>query len=216
MGRCYTGHPMATIVIDCGISNIKSVQNTFLHLGEDIQIAPHPVALKPTDLLVLPGVGAFESGMAQLDASGWMPEIKAHILAERPFLGICLGFQLLFESSEENGNHTGMGIFPGHIKKFDNADKKVPHMGWNTLNFRRDPNQITGGLGENPYVYYVHSYFLPDDSKNDLISATTSYGSESFVGVIQQPRLLGTQFHPEKSGRIGLQLLKQFIESVSR
>lgn len=205
---------MATIVIDCGISNIKSVKNTFANLGVEIQVAAHPVKLASTDLLVLPGVGAFESGMAQLSASGWIPEIQSHIQAERPFLGICLGFQLLFDSSEENGLHPGLGIFSGNIKKFSDADKKVPHMGWNTLDVRRDPNQITAGLDSAPYVYYVHSYYLPDDPSNGLISATTRYGQESFVGMIQRPQLLGTQFHPEKSGRVGVHLLKQFISSL--
>jgi glutamine amidotransferase len=206
---------MATIVIDCGISNIKSVKNTFHHLGLPIQIAAHPMPLAANDLLVLPGVGAFESGMAQLSASGWIPEIKAHILAERPFLGICLGFQLLFDSSDENGRHQGMGIFPGHIKKFNPLHKKVPHMGWNSLDIRRDPNAVSDGLEKAPYVYYVHSYFLPDQPENELISATTTYEDETFVGVIQQPRLMGTQFHPEKSGTVGIQMLTNFIHSLS-
>jgi len=198
-------------IIDYGVGNLKSVQKAFDYLGYPVEVTNDLDKLKNATILVLPGVGAFEEGMAQLTKMGAIPIIKDHIKQKKPFLGICLGFQLLFETSEENGIHQGLGIFKGAVKNFtDRIDSnlKIPHMGWNTLSPIQ--SHYLKGLPDHPFVYFVHSYFV--EAEPDIILSKTTYGLE-FVSAIAKDNVLATQFHPEKSGDVGLSILKNFCET---
>jgi glutamine amidotransferase len=211
-------------IIDYHVGNLKSVEKAFAHLGYEAILSSDPKTIANTDLLVLPGVGAFEEGIKNLNKLGLSPLIKNHIAQNKPFLGICLGFQLLFESSEEHGNNQGLGIFKGQVKNFANripADLKIPHMGWNNLNIIQDDANLfqsspvsvrahsRSPLTIIPYVYFVHSYYVESPEKN-LVCTTTNYGID-FISSIQRGNLLGTQFHPEKSGDVGLNILKNYL-----
>lgn len=184
--------------------NIKSVQQALIHLGHMPHVISSAKEIEKTECLMIPGQGAFKSAMTYLRNKQLVTVIKDHILSSKPFIGICLGFQLLFQGSDENGGEEGLGLFPGHFVKFDHHHLKIPHMGWNTL-------QISPGLFSefSPYFYFIHSYFLPETDP-DLVFSTTTYGC-SFVSGIYSPSLLALQCHPEKSGKSGLKLLKEFL-----
>lgn len=203
---------MKIMLIDYGVGNIKSVQKAFESLGHDVSCSPDPGDMHRAELVVLPGVGAFGEGMKNLSASEFITPIRDHIQTGKAFLGICLGFQLLFETSDEKGRHEGLGIFPGQVLRFPESELKVPHMGWNRIHVKQsDP--VFDSL-EDQSFYFVHSYYVdtPDES---LIATTTPYGLE-FVSSIYRPNLLATQFHPEKSGDAGIRLLRQFLLSIGK
>lgn len=203
---------MKITVIDYGAGNIKSVLKAFAFLGHLAQLSDSTAEIKSSDLLVFPGQGAFDQGMKALEQKKLVEPIQNHIRNGKPFLGICLGFQLLFESSEENGSHQGLGIFPGKIRVFPQSDLKIPQIGWNNLTVTSDPHGYFKGI-ENPYVYFVHSYYL-EKTKEEIVSCKTDYGL-SYVAAIQTPTVFATQFHPEKSGAAGLKILNNFLQSVS-
>jgi len=200
---------LTSTVIDYGAGNLLSVTNALRQLGAEPQIAAAPDALADSGHLILPGVGSFGDCMRELTRRGFAGPIRDWIAADRPFLGICLGYQLLFEGSDESPDVPGLGIFPGRVARFAPSSLKIPHIGWNSAAPVRPEHPLWDGLGPDPYFYFVHSYFpVPRDPA--LVATRTDYG-ESFASSIQQGRLLATQFHPEKSQTAGLRLLANFL-----
>lgn len=196
---------MKIAIIDYGMGNLKSVYKAFLSLGLDAGITSNPKEILNAEKVVLPGVGAFKDAIAELKSSGLSDAIYRTVEQGKPFLGICLGMQLLFDKSYEYGEVEGLKLLKGEIVKLD-VPLKVPHMGWNTLKFtKKDP--LFTGLNDESYVYFVHSYYL--ETTEDIVSSYTTYGKEIAVSV-QKDNVFATQFHPEKSGDIGLQMLKNF------
>ena len=200
---------MSVAVIDYGAGNLLSVTNALRQLGAEPRIVASPDAIEGATHLILPGVGAFGDCMRGLDARGFPDAVREWIAADRPFLGICLGYQLLFEGSDESPEVPGLGVFQGRVVRFREQGLKIPHMGWNAAVPTRPEAACWENLGSEPYFYFVHSYFpKPDDP--DLVAANTSYG-ESFASAVQRGRLIATQFHPEKSQTAGLRLLQDFL-----
>jgi len=194
-------------IIDYGMGNLKSVEKAFNFLGCDTVITSSPEKIRSASKVVLPGVGAFAEAVKCIKETHLDEVIDETIQKGKPFLGICLGLQLMFDYSEENDGFEGLGILKGKIKKID-SDLKIPHMGWNSLNIKKD-NVLFKGLPDNPYVYFVHSFHLVAEDKN-IVTATTDYGKEIEVAVGKDNIFL-TQFHPEKSGETGLKMLSNFI-----
>ncbi len=196
-------------IIDYGAGNLQSVLNTFLAAGQVAELIRSPEDLEGITHLVLPGVGAFGDCGRALREQGLDNSIREWIAQDRPFLGICVGYQILFESGEESPGEAGLGIFAGHVKRFSSTELKVPHMGWNSLQLSDESDPIWEGIGQGGFLYFVHSFFpVPEDSS--LVSARTEYG-ETFAAAIRRGRLVATQFHPEKSQKLGIQLLKNFL-----
>lgn len=195
-------------VIDYGMGNLRSVEKGFAQVGYEVSIINDAREIAAADKLVLPGVGAFRDAISEVRRLNFDEPIKAHVAAGKPFLGICLGLQLLFDVSYEDGEYEGLGIIPGKCVKFDvPRELKVPHMGWNQLSFRGQ-SPIFKGLNEDAYVYFVHSYYVvPDDES--MIAAESDY-AEPFTAAVARDNLFATQFHPEKSQRNGLRILKNF------
>lgn len=197
-------------IIDYQMGNLRSVQKGFEKVGHQATITSDPAVLADAEKIVLPGVGAFEDAIAELRTRKLIDPIHAAVESGKPFLGICLGLQLLFERSYEHGEHKGLGILPGEVLKFELPHEyKVPHMGWNQLRMTHKP-PILEGLEEGVYCYFVHSYYVkPADAK--VIATETNYGHD-FCSMIWRDNLYATQFHPEKSQRDGLRILQNFAE----
>ncbi len=194
-------------IIDYGMGNLRSVEKAFQFLGFDAQISNNTDFIEKADKIILPGVGAFADAIATVKNKGFDKVIKEQINNGKPLLGICLGMQMIFDISYENGEHEGLGLISGVVKKFQ-GNVKIPHIGWNNLKiYKQEP--LFKNIGESPYVYFVHSYHLETDAP--VVSATTFYGKEIQVAV-QKDNIYATQFHPEKSGDVGLQILKNFGE----
>lgn len=204
---------MSIVIVDYGVGNLRSVYRALQAVGVQAQISADPEIVQAAEMIVLPGQGAFETAMAHLKDLNLVDHIRNHIRAGRPYLGICLGFQLLFATSNENGTHEGLGIFPGTVKHLDDfgidTSLSIPHMGWNTLDIQSDPNDLFDTDFSEKSVYFVHSYAVASEP-GIPISTTTTY-DKAFVSSVQQPNLLATQFHPEKSGDVGLSLLRNFL-----
>jgi glutamine amidotransferase len=201
---------MITGVIDYGAGNQRSIRNALDALGVEHRTVASAGDLGGIDSLIFPGVGAFGDSMSNLDSRGLVSPIREWIAADRPFLGICIGFQLLFEGSEESPGAHGIGAFEGQVIRFpENHSEKVPHMGWNSLTLTNPESPIWAGLGSEPHMYFVHSYF-PAPADKQLVASTTDYGIQ-FASSIQRGRLTATQFHPEKSQAAGLRLIGNFI-----
>jgi len=200
---------MVTIV-DYGSGNLRSVQKAFERLGAEARITDDPQVVAASERVVLPGVGAFGDAMRQLHARGLVAPLLEHIRADRPFFGICMGLQLLFERGWEGGEHAGLGVLAGDVARFDlPAGMKVPHMGWNTVEWR-GRSRSADAVGAGEYFYFVHSYHArPSDPA--VVAATTDYGGP-FCSAVSRGRLFATQFHPEKSQAVGMRLLKTFLE----
>lgn len=200
--------PAPVHIIDYGMGNLRSVQKGFENVGAEAVICRSPAEAQDAELLVLPGVGAFRDAIAELKRHDFVGLIRDHVSADKPFLGICLGLQLLFDVSYEDGQYDGLGIIPGEVVRFPSQPGlKIPHMGWNTLQVQK-PSPLLQDAGTNPSVYFVHSYFVqPRDPA--VIAATTGHGVE-FCSMITVGNLFATQFHPEKSQRQGLNLLRNF------
>lgn len=202
-------------IIDYGMGNLRSVHKAFEQLGFSAEVTADPRVAGRADHLVLPGVGAFKDCMDHLREGGFIEPIKRHVESGRPFLGICLGLQLLFSESEEFGRHQGLDLIPGRVVRFDagmqagGEELKVPHMGWNRIAIaRRAP--IYRGIADGAFVYFVHSYHVvPEDPA--VVATTTDYGI-NFCSSIWRDNLMATQFHPEKSQQVGLAMLKNFGE----
>lgn len=192
-------------VIDYGMGNIKSVKNAFNFLGVETKVVRSPKDLDTSKRLIIPGVGAFGDAMRNLEE--FVPVIEETIENGESVLGICLGMQVLFEESEEFERVEGLGVLKGKVTKID-TELQLPHIGWNSLNIRNDGGPLFDGIDDG-YVYYVHSYHC--ESEESVVMATSEYGEEITASVWEE-NLFGTQFHPEKSGKLGLKILKNFTE----
>ena len=192
-------------IIDYGMGNLRSVQKAFEYLGNHAVITDDVSVIQKADKVVLPGVGAFQDAMKTITQKGIDKVLYDIVDSKKPLLGICLGMQMFFDKSYEYGEHKGLGILQGEIKLLPNT-VKIPHMGWNSLYIqKRSP--LFEGLPEQPYVYFVHSYHL--ETNADIVSATTYYGKQIQVAA-QKENVFALQFHPEKSGGIGLKILENF------
>ena len=197
-------------VIDYGMGNLGSVYNALRYVGGEAEVTSEAAAIEKADGVILPCVGAFGDCMANLREHELVEPIKRVIEANRPFLGICLGLQMLFSESDEGGPHEGLGVIPGKVVRFDH-DLKIPQIGWNQLNIKQQCPQLEG-VEEGSYVYFVHSYYVvPEDES--VIATTTDYGHE-FCSAIRRGNLFATQFHPEKSHDVGLRILDNFRRLV--
>lgn len=197
-------------IVDYGMGNLRSVQKALEHVGHEATITDSPALLAEAERVILPGVGAFADAMHELHQRQLVEPLRTAIASGKPFLGICLGLQLLFDVSYEDGEHQGLGIVPGEVVRFNAPPGvKVPHMGWNTLTIRRRP-PLLEGIEEGSHVYFVHSYYVvPRDAA--VVATETDYAGK-FTSMIWRDRLYATQFHPEKSQEVGLRILKNFAE----
>ena len=195
-------------IIDYGAGNLQSVKKAFDFIGAESVITDNPEIINACDRILLPGVGSFGDAMDSMHKSGLVETVKQNALSGKPFLGICLGLQLLFEESEESPGVKGLGIFKGKIKKFSpDMGLKIPHIGWNSLEIKQK-DTLFKNVPENSYVYFVHSYYLHAEDEND-IATITNYGID-FHSAVGKNNIFATQFHPEKSGDVGLQILRNF------
>ena len=206
-------------IIDYGIGNLRSIEKAFETVGASVHRTDDPEDVTTAEKLVLPGVGAFRACIDEIRNRDLEAPILDAIDRGTPFLGVCVGMQLLFERGYEKGEHEGLGVLPGHVAHFRETEAEmpdglsVPHMGWNTIEPTRE-NPLLADLGENPYVYFVHSYHAVAEETQDIL-ATTTYG-HSFPSVVHRENVFGVQFHPEKSQAAGLGLLENFarVESL--
>lgn len=197
-------------IIDYDAGNIKSVEKALISLGQEVKITGNPEEILSADKVILPGVGAFGDAMENLNRCGLVPVIHEVVKKGTPFLGICLGLQLLFDRSDEAPGVEGLGILKGEILRIPAAkDLKIPHMGWNSLHFEND-GRLFKGLPEQSYVYFVHSYYLKAEEE-EIVKASTEYGTHIHASV-ERGNVFACQFHPEKSGDVGLHILKNFVE----
>lgn len=195
-------------IIDYDAGNIKSVEKALHYLGEEVIITRNSQELLSADKVILPGVGSFEDAMVNIRKYDLESVIKEVVLNNTPFLGICLGLQLLFESSEESPGVKGLGLLKGKNRKIpDNVGLKVPHIGWNSLHLSNN-GVLFNGIDEQAYVYFVHSYYLQAENP-DIVTATTDYGVTIHASV-EKDNIYACQFHPEKSSKVGLQILQNF------
>jgi len=200
-------------IIDYDAGNIKSVEKALQYLGEEAVITRDAGEILAADKVILPGVGAFGDAMEKLNRYGLVPVIHEVVEKGIPFLGICLGLQLMFESSEEAPGVEGLGLLKGKIVRIPEGDGlKVPHMGWNSLSFPKK-GRLFAGIPENSYVYFVHSYYL--QAEEDIVTATAEYGVTIHASV-EKGNVFACQFHPEKSSHTGLTILKNFVELKGR
>ncbi|MDP2425834.1 MAG: imidazole glycerol phosphate synthase subunit HisH [Candidatus Izemoplasmatales bacterium] len=198
------------IIIDYGVGNLDSVQNGFKFVGMDTLISSDPALISIATSLILPGVGAFGDAMDALKKSGLIPFILEHVSKGKYLFGICLGMQLLYESSDEYGLNQGLGLLKGTCRYLD-ISFKVPHMGWNSLTFNQPSNPLLKYINERDYVYFVHSYYVK--SSGQEIVASTQY-EINIPAIVMQKNIVATQFHPEKSGTVGLKILKAYGELI--
>jgi glutamine amidotransferase len=207
-------------LVDYGMGNLRSVEKALARVGADVRIVSEAKSVLAAEALVLPGVGAFGDCLANLQKAGLIDAIQQFIASKRPFLGICLGFQALFESSEEAPGVKGLAIFPGTVPRFQfngaatKAGKsapplKVPHMGWNQLQIKKADCPLLKGVADGSYVYFVHSYYC-QPANAFVVCATTGYGIE-FCSMLWVGNVFATQFHPEKSQAVGLTMLENFV-----
>jgi glutamine amidotransferase len=194
-----------TAVVDYGAGNLMSVTNALKYLGEEWIITSDNGEIERSDRIILPGVGAFPAAMRFLKEKGF-ESVLVEQAKKKPFLGICLGMQMLFDESEEIETTAGLGLIGGRIKRVD-TDLKLPHIGWNSLRFH-NPSPLTEGVPEGSYVYFVHSFAAYADREEDLV-ASVDYGTQ-VTAIVGNDHVFGCQFHPEKSGEVGLTMLKNF------
>ena len=197
-------------IIDYDAGNLKSVEKALQYLDEECIVTRDKEELLKADKIILPGVGAFGDAMEKLHKFGLVDVIHKLVKENKPFLGICLGLQLMFESSEEGPGVKGLGLLPGKIVKFPEKEGfKIPHMGWNSIDVK-EGSRLFKGVSNNSYVYFVHSYYLQAENEND-VAATTEYITHVHASV-EHDNIFSCQFHPEKSGDVGLRILKNFCE----
>lgn len=200
------------VIIDYGMGNLKSVYNALKKLECECKISSDIEEIRKADKLILPGVGAFKDCMDNLNKSGLPNVIREEVAKGKPLLGICLGMQVLFQKGFEGDECEGLGLLQGEVRLMEDPDVKIPHIGWNNLEKNREDN-LLNGLNDKPFVYYVHSYRATGYRNEDLVGFST-YGSLKIPGLVRKENVIGAQFHPEKSGEIGLQILKNFKELV--
>lgn len=214
----HAGAEVRIGLLDYGMGNLRSVHRALEAVGGQVELVTEPAQMADKGALVFPGQGAIVDTMQLLQQSGWDSFIRDWIAADRPFFGVCLGLQALFEHSEEGDTPT-LGIFPGRVRRFTrvpgDASCKIPHMGWNTVHFTR-PHALLDGLPRDPVpaFYFVHSYFV-DTPAQDLVFGVTDYAGGQFTSAIQRGNLIASQFHPEKSQALGLRLYRNFVEKLS-
>ena len=196
-------------LIDYGMGNLMSVSKALEYVGGNVRLVRTPAEAQGAAALVLPGVGAFGDGMAQLESSGMVPFLKEQAAAGIPFLGICLGMQMLLDSSEESPGVPGLSLIPGKVLRFPEAGLKVPQIGWNSIVPGPD-NPFLKGIPPNAFFYFVHSYYVKPDRPSD--TAAVCHYMIDFTAAVRRGNIFAVQFHPEKSQKYGLQLLKNFIE----
>ncbi|MCA9016512.1 MAG: imidazole glycerol phosphate synthase subunit HisH [Planctomycetaceae bacterium] len=195
-------------IVDYGMGNLRSVQKAFEKVGAEAAICSQPEEISQATKLILPGVGAFRDAIQALQQQSLVEPILEHVHSGKPFLGICLGLQLLFDVSYEDGEYAGLGIIPGKVVRFeDQPDLKIPHMGWNQIE-RTGPHPILAGIPEHEYFYFVHSYYVVPENESD-VAAWTDYGCR-FASMVARDNIVASQFHPEKSQDAGLKLLQNF------
>ncbi len=199
-------------IVDYGVGNIFSLKSSFAAIGAEVTVTSDEKTLREADRIILPGVGAFEDAAKKLEESGMASLIKELAASGKPLMGICLGMQLLFEKSYEYGEHEGLGLIKGSIKPIKDVipeDYKIPHIGWNKLTFKKADCPIFKYINDGDYVYFVHSFYGADCEAST--AATTEYGAELTAAVMDK-NVFGCQFHPEKSGQVGLDILRAFVE----
>lgn len=196
------------VIVDYGAGNLRSVARAVAHAGVEAAVTSNARAVADARALIVPGVGAAADTMANLRAGGLVEPIREYIASGRPFLGVCMGMQALFEVSEEGGSHECLGVLPGRIVRFPHG-LTVPHMGWNNVRLRA-PHPVFEGIEQDAFFYFVHSYH-PRPSDDAHVIAETEYGGVAFPAVVGRDNLVATQFHPEKSGADGLRLYANFL-----
>ena len=194
-------------IVDYGVSNLRSVHKAFEHVGAHALVTGDPALIAAADAVVFPGQGAFGDAMRHLRQHGLVRPLQDAVAAGKPFFGICLGLQLLFEASDEMGQHTGLGILPGRVERLHTAFK-VPHIGWNQVHPAR-PHPLFEGVPTGAYAYFDHSYVVRPTNAADTL-ATTDYG-EDFVSAVARGNVMAVQFHPEKSQQVGLRIVRNFV-----
>ena len=199
-------------LLDYGSGNIRSVLNALTNQGANVELISTPERLAEAEGVVLPGVGAFGDCVRGLQSRGLWEPLRAWLAADKPFLGICVGYQMLFEESEESPGIHGFGFFGGKVKKFRPPGLKVPQIGWNQLDLTPPPRPLWSGLPARPSVYFVHSFY-PEPTDPAIVTARTTYG-ETFAASAARGRVSAVQFHPEKSQSVGLRILSNFLASV--
>jgi len=205
---------LRTGILDYGAGNLRSVINAFATIGQEATLITRPEHFKEIDLLVFPGQGAFGDSVRQLQEGGLWEPVREWVASRRPYLGMCLGYQLLFESSEESPGVEGLGLFPGKVVRFEAPPGvKIPHMGWNTARFTDPSHPAWDGLGEHETFYFVHSYY-PQPAEAGRAACVTDYAGE-FASGITAENLFAVQFHPEKSQHAGLKLLGNALKFLS-
>ena len=197
------------VVVDYGMGNLRSVSKALEHLGGKVKVSSSPKDIRNSDKVVLPGVGAFGDAVRELQSLKLFEPIREFILNKKPFLGICLGLQLLFAESEESTGNVGLGVCPGRVQAFRSAKVKIPHMGWNDIRIQKR-HPLLKGIADGSFFYFVHSYYgVPTDQ--NIVAATCLYGEENFAACLATETAFATQFHPEKSQETGLTILKNFL-----
>jgi glutamine amidotransferase len=199
-------------IIDYGMGNLRSVEKGFLKVGVDAKVVTDPRSVNDAEAIVLPGVGAFRDCMKNLDRMKLIEPILKSVRNGKPYLGICLGLQMLFTESEEFGVYKGLDVLKGKVVRFQ-VDLKVPHMGWNTVRLLKKP-PIFDGIKDESYFYFVHSYYVAPNDEG-IIAGTTDYGM-TFTSMVWKDNIIATQFHPEKSQETGLKILKNFGDFVKK
>ena len=200
------------VIIDYGMGNLKSVYNALIKIGCECKISSDIEELRKADGLILPGVGAFKDCMDNLKNANLIEVIREEAAKGKPLLGICLGMQVLFQKGYEGEGGEGLGILKGEIVKMVDPNVKIPHIGWNNLEKNRE-DELLEGLKEDAFVYYVHSYYAQGYDDADLVGYSR-YGTLKIPGLVRKNNVMGAQFHPEKSGEIGLKILKNFKELI--
>lgn len=211
-------------IVDYGIGNLLSAQRAFAAIGHEARIESRPEAVADAGHLVVPGVGAFGDCIRALRMSGFVEPLRAHVRAGKPLLGICVGMQMLFDGSEEFGNHDGLGLLPGRVRRIpdvaaDGRRLKIPHIGWSALEVPTEAgadrweDTILEGIATDASVYFVHSYTGWPDNPSDRL-ADAFHGGQRICAAIQHDNISGTQFHPEKSGTVGLRIIRNFVERL--
>ncbi len=196
-------------IVDYGMGNLRSVAKAFERVGASAQVIQEAKAVQKASKLVLPGVGAFQDARHNLETLHLIEPILGALRRGIPFLGLCLGLQLLFTESEEGGVHPGFNLIGGRVRRFPKSELKVPHIGWNRIEYRGKNCPLLKGIPDGSYFYFVHSYYV-DPVAKDAVAAETSYGI-SFTSMVWRGNLFATQFHPEKSQTFGLRLLENFV-----
>jgi glutamine amidotransferase len=200
-------------IIDYGMGNLRSVEKGFLKIGADVRVTSNPKTVDDAHAIVLPGVGAFRDCMRNLGEMSLLEPVARAIQKGKPYLGICLGLQVLFAESEEFGRSEGLNIFAGKVVRFPENNLKVPHMGWNTITILNRP-PIFDSIQDDSFFYFVHSFYVVPVEKN-LTATTTDYGV-TFTSMVWKDNIFATQFHPEKSQELGLRILKGFNDFVEK